>query len=490
MKTALALFFIVLLTGCDVNDHLLANLSSNSVSDSAPIRLAIAQAPRNLDPRFASDAASERANRLLYQPLVDFDATSRPTPVLASWEWQSELSVLFRLNTSRPAFHDGTVLTAEDVKATYDSFKTLKGSPKTAEFANIAHIEVLNADALIFHLKTVDPAFVEKLIIGILPKGLIEAGHDFAHNPIGNGPLQFVDWQADLTLKRVQDDQRVSIIEVKDPTVRVLKLLRGEVDVLQGDLPPELVKFLQSQSHLHVMTGPGANFSYLGFNYQDPILKHQTVRQALAHAVDIPAIINSMMVDGTTQAGAILAPSHYAGNATLKPYDYRPDYAKQLLTQAGFKLPLTLTYKTSTDAQRVRLATVIQAQMRKAGIVLSIKSLDWGTFFESVKQGQFQLYGLTWVGIKTPDIYTKVFHSSMVPPNGLNRGRFANAKLDTLLEQQDWQAATQAIHQALPYLPLWYEGQFVAAQQNLQVSPPAADGNWDMLATIVRRAPE
>lgn len=486
MRISLAFFILVLLSACDFNSHLLDNISTQQVDNTAPIQLAVAQAPRNLDPRYASDAASERVNRLIYQPLVDFDAASKIVPQLASWQWINQTQVRFTLKSDRAVFHNGLALTADDVKATYDSFKTLSHSPHTAEFANIHQITVRDNTHLDFYLKQTDPAFVEKLIIGILPKSLIALGHDFARNPMGNGPLKLVHWQEQLKLQRVADQQRITIIAVKDPTVRVLKLLRGEVDVLQGDLPPELVKFLQQQNHLQVATGHGANFSYIGFNYQDPLLKQAKVRRAIAHAVDVPAIIQAMMVDGTSQAAAILPPNHYAGNATLKPYTYQPDLAKKILIEAGVTLPLTLVYKTSTDAQRVRLATIMQAQMRQAGINLSIKSLDWGTFFEDVKQGQFQLYGLTWVGIKTPDIYAKVFHSAAIPPNGLNRGRFADQAIDALLEKQDWQSATQAIHAALPYLPLWYEGQFVAAQKNLVIAPPAADGNWDMLATIHR----
>ena len=150
------------------------------------------------------------------------------------------------------------------------------------------------------------------------------------------------------------------------------------------------------------------------------------------------------------------------------------------------QLPLHLVYKTSTDAQRVRLATIMQAQMAEAGIVLEIKSLDWGTFFEDVKQGHFQLYGLTWVGINTPDIYAKAFGSDNAPPKGFNRGRFSDAHLDALLAKQDWQAATNDIHQQLPYVPLWYEGQFAATRDDISQYAPKADGNWDDLATVVR----
>ncbi len=482
------LIFLLLfcLSACDLNEQLLANLDVNDKEKQAVINFAIAQAPLNLDPRYASDAASERVNRLLYQPLVDFDESSKVTPKLASWKIISPTQIQFTLSDNRAPFHNGTTLTTHDVKATYDSFKTLKSTPHTAEFNGIDHIQVLDDLNLMFYLKSKDKDFVSKVIIGILPKALIEAKHDFSRSPIGNGPLQFVAWDQTLQLQRVRDKQLIRLLEVKDPTVRVLKLLRGEADVLQGDLPPELVKHLQDQPSIKVATGKGANFSYLGINHADPILKQAKVRRAVAHAIDTKAIIKTIMVSSTRQAGATLPPEHFAGNATLTPYDYQPEYAKQLLKEAGIALPLKLTYKTSTDAQRVRIATIMQAQMRKAGIELSIKSLDWGTFFEDVKQGHFQLYGLTWVGIKTPEIYQKVYHSGAMPPLGFNRGRFANADIDALLDQENWPAATAAIHQTLPTIPLWYEGQFMAAQKRMSITTPATDGNWDMLATIHR----
>jgi peptide/nickel transport system substrate-binding protein len=385
------------------------------------------------------------------------------------------------------AFHDGSALNAEDVQATYLSLMALKDSPLSAEFANIQQIKVLDADTVDFYLKQADSAFPSKLTIGILPAKTIAAGGDVGHHPIGSGPLKFENWQHVLKLKRVNDGQNITLLEVKDPTVRVLKLLRGEVDILQGDLPPELVKYLKKQNAVSVQEVAGANFSYLGFNCQDKTLANLKVRQAVAHAINRPAIIQQALVGGTRHAGAILPPEHWAGNADLQAYEYNPDLSRQLLQEAGIQLPLKITYKTSTDPQRVRLATIMQAQMREAGIELEIKSLDWGTFFEDVKQGNFQLFGLTWVGINTPDIYVKAFASDNIPPQGFNRGRFADAHLDALLAKQDWKAATSYIHQQLPYVPLWYEGQFAATRNDIQAYTPKADGNWDDLAQVTRR---
>jgi peptide/nickel transport system substrate-binding protein len=455
-----------------------------SATPKQEIRFGIAQAPLNLDPRYATDAASERVNRLIYQPLVDFDATSKPAWILAHGEAINALDYKFTLQ-KKVNFHNGDALTAHDVKATYDSLLSLKDSPHAAEFANIDTTEVIDDKTIIFKLKQADTNFISKLIIGIMPKSLVEKSHTFSHNPVGSGPLKFQSWQHDLKLIRTSDNQLITLQEVKDPTVRVLKLKKGEIDLIQGDLPPELVKHLQTMPGILVDTGLGANYSYLGLNMQDGLLKNLKVRQAIAHAIDRQAIIDKVMVSNSRIASAILPPEHYANSDNvLIPYSYNPTLAKKLLIEAGVKLPLKLEYKTSTDAFRVRLATIMQAQMAQAGIELEIKSLDWGTFFADVKAGNFQLYGLTWVGIKTPEIYAKAFGSDYFPPNGFNRGRYSDAQLDKLLAEENWPAVTQRIHTQLPYIPLWYEGQFVAMQENIKNYTPKPDGNWDGLAII------
>nr|WP_109013950.1 ABC transporter substrate-binding protein [Novimethylophilus kurashikiensis] len=451
------------------------------------IRFAIAQAPLTLDPRYATDAASERVNRLIYHQLVDFDVHYRPVPSLATWICSDARHCRFSLKTDGRTFHDGSRLTAEDVVATYRSLLELKDSPHTAEFANISDVLAVDADTVDFTLKHADDQFPARLIIGILPARLLAQAHDFSHHPIGSGPLKFVAWNRALQLQRVSDGQRFVLQEVRDPTVRVLKLLRGEADMLQGDLPPELVVYLKRQPSIVVKEVPGTNDSYLGFNMQDLVLRDVRVRRAITLSIDRDAIIHQAMIGGTRPATAILPPEHWAGNPNLKPYPHDPKEARRLLTEAGIRLPLKLVYKTSTDAQRVRLATIMQAQMQQAGIDLEIRSLDWGTFFDDVKHGKFQLYGLTWVGIKTPEIYRLAFHSASVPPAGANRGRVADEILDREIERGDWSAATARIHELLPYVPLWYEGQFLAMQAGFAGDHLSPDGNWDWMQTFRRK---
>ena len=213
LKNFLALLLVLpLLAACQ-----------KSATPTQEIRFGIAQAPLNLDPRYATDAASERVNRLIYQPLIDFDVASQPIWILARGDAINKLEYKFSLQKTAN-FHSGSALTAHDVKATYDSVRQLKNSPHATEFSNIDTIEVIDDKTLIFKLKQADLHFVEKLIIGILPKALIDQHHDFSHYPIGSGPLKFESWSHDLKLKRISDNQRITLQEVKDPTVRVLKL--------------------------------------------------------------------------------------------------------------------------------------------------------------------------------------------------------------------------------------------------------------------------
>lgn len=475
----LCFWMLILLGACS------CQRSENSHQSLDLIHFAVAQMPLNLDPRYATDAASERINRLLYESLVDFDERAKPIPKLATWRQLAPRQYLFTLRRPISQFDGHTPLTAEDVKATYDSLAALDDAPLSAEFGNIDSITVEAPDQVLFTLKQPDAYFVSKLILGILPKDKIAQGHDFSRHPVGSGPMALVGWGNQLELKRKRDGLRVRLAEVKDPTVRVLKLLRGEADLIQGDLPPELVKYLQTKPDVTVRTAPGMNFSYLGLNLRDPLLKRHQVRQAIAHAIDRETMVDKVMVAHTRTAEVILPPEHYTNSGvTLFPHTYNPQLAKKLLLEAGVKLPLKLVYKTSTDPQRVRFATIMQSQMRPAGIELEIRSLDWGTFFSDVKQGNFQLYGLTWVGIKTPEIYLKAFGSAYYPPAGFNRGRYADPQLDAMLAAEEWQAATSHIHQQLPVIPLWYEGQFVAYHYPVRNYMPKADGNWDGLAHL------
>jgi len=465
------------------------------------LRFALVAAPVTLDPRFDTDAASERIDRLIYRHLVDFDEAFRPIPDLASWEQIEPTRYRFTLGNEGRTFHDGSHLTSVDVKATYDALRNQgSSSPYRTALVNIRQVVVLDEDHLEFMLTRPDPVFPGRLSHGIVPAGLLAADHNFSVQPVGSGPFAFVTRPEEtrLRLRRQKDGLILDFLEVKDPTVRVLKLLRGEVDLLQGDLPPELIRYLEGRPEVKVSRTRGATFSYLGFNLQDPVTADPRIRQAVACALDRKGSIRYLLGDGARLAEALLPPEHWAGQPDLAGIPYDPARARVLLAQAGYgpDHPLTLTYKTSNDPLRVRIATLFQWQLSEVGIHVDLRSYDWGTFYGDVKVGRFQVFGLSWVGIKTPEIFRYAFHSASPPPEGANRGRYTSLAADTLIESAETALSLSAaavsyrelqilLAKDLPYIPLWYEDQVAVVRREVTGYTVATDGNYDALAVTL-----
>ncbi|MDT7043172.1 ABC transporter substrate-binding protein [Candidatus Nitronereus thalassa] len=480
-------------------------LSACAEPQTDSLRFGLASAPTNLDPRFATDATSDRVNRLLYERLVDFNDAFEPRPALAEWEQISPRHFRFHLKPDRAPFHDGTPLTAQDVKATYDFILDANNaSPHRGTLALIDHIAVQDETTVDFHLNRPDLLFPSFLTLGILPNHLMQKNHPFHSHPIGSGPFSFVTRpdETRLELLRLKDRQLLTFIKVQEPTVRALKLLAGEIDMLQNDVPPELVTYLAKDPQLSIQRHPGTNFSYIGVSLEDPYTKQLLVRQAMAHAIDRESVIRYVLSGAARTAQSLLPPDHWAGALELKQYEYNPEKARSLLAQAGFSshAPLRLTYKTSSDPFRVRLATILQHQLAQVGIQVDLRSYDWGTFYGDIKAGRFQIYSLSWVGVKTPDIFHYVFHSESIPPNGANRGRFSSHEADRLIDQanhaqdivdkkQYYQALQGYLSEVLPYVPLWYEDHVFIARREITGFRMANDGNFDGLKDVQRTAP-
>ena len=459
------------------------------------IGVGLAAYPENLHPLYATDAASVRIARSIYQPLVDFDASDRPQPVLADWEHPEPRLYRLKLRSGLAPFSDGQALTAADIEATYAFvLDRANASPLRGALEVISSVNAMDERTVEFRLTRPDPHFPAYLGLGIVPASALK-NTDHRTPPPGNGPFVYEggDGRTRLSLRRVGDGQLFELSAVRDPVVRVLKLMRGEIHLLQNDLPPELFDYLSEQDGIAVESLPGSNFSYLGFNLDDPVTSDIRVRRAIAHAIDLDAIGHHLFHDRLEPAQSLFTPRHWLGT-DLSPVAHDPALARALLAEVGYgpDNPLKLVYKTSSDAFRLRLASVLQAQLRPVGIDLELRSYDWGTFFGDIKKGNFQLYGMTWVGMKTPDSFRYIFHSGSVPPAGANRGRYRSDDADGLIEQAEtmddplqqipvYQELQRVLLAELPYVPLWYEHHVAATRSEVHGYRLVPDGNYDGL---------
>ena len=477
IKKYVAIFFTYcfLLIGC-------SDLNKENI-----IYFGIAQNPQNLDPRFQSDAASERISKLLYSPLFYFNKNYEIKSNIVDWKKVTPLKYRFIIKKELPLFHNNKKMDIEDIISTINNLRSQQKSPFYLELNNIRDVVKLSDFDFEINLYKKDINFLSRLVFFILPKDLLSQNHNFSTNPIGSGPFRFLEKYPNLKIQRRLDSQIIELVNIKDPTVRVLKLLNGEIDLLQNDLPLEMIKLLQTKNNISTLKNYGANISYIGFNFNDSLLKQYKFRKSLTLAVDRQSLIKHFLNDKTRVAEQILPPEHWA-HEKINTLNYNPSLARKYIKELGIKEPIVITLKTSTDPFRVKIATLIQKQFESIGVKLIIKSLDWGTYFKDIQAGEFELYGLTWVGIKNPEIYSKIFNSKLTPPDGLNRGGYKDDITDSLIidaiESNLWGKVIKKVHIDNAFMPLWFEGNFAAFNKNISGYYIHIDGSWDALKTV------
>ncbi len=454
-------------------------ISGCSDDHSSKIRVGIPTAPSSLDPRFGSDAVSVRLQQLLHRQLVRFDDEMRPVSDLSVWEVVSPVHYRFHL-IGEPKFNDGSRLRAQDVVSTYRSIlKPETLSPHLGALQNILSIRAIDLNTVDFHLRQADTFFPETLTIGILSEEDINAMVPFQSQK-SSGHFEIAgDINGVTSIRRRKDGVIFEFLAVPDTNARALRLIAGEIDILQGDISPSVYDYLLSQTNLSGMRARGTTFSYLGFNLSEGVAADIKLRRAVSLAINRDKILKFLFHDTARLASTIFPPEHWAGSNSLPRIHFDPESARMLVSQLEEKYgPISLSYKTSTNKFRQRIAAVIQSQLADVGIELEIERLDFATLMRDITKGDFQTYSLSWVGLNSPDMFRQIFHSAATPPAGKNRGRYHSAIADSYIEAGEKESSLlgrQGIYEnlelhllkELPYFPLWFEDQLAIWSNNI-----------------------
>jgi peptide/nickel transport system substrate-binding protein len=495
-----------------------AGCSRTSAPDPSTLTFLLESNPTNLDPRFATDAQSQHIDGLLFSSLLERDSQMKLHGDLAeSWDTPDPLTYVFHLR-SGVRFQDGRPLTSADVKSTFEfMMNPANKSPKRGAFRLVTSIEAPDPATVIFHLKEPYASFTINLIrptTGIVPTA---ARADFSRHPVGSGPFRFISQAQDdeVIVERNADYlhstgsevgaaaliSRIRFRVVPDAIVRALELRKGSADLEVSSLTPDIIPVLAKQASLAVTERPGTNFTYLGVNLEDPILKHREVRQALAYATDRESLIRYLVHGQARVASGILPPNHWAYEPNVTLYTLDTARAEQLLDSAGFPratdgMRFHVTLKTSTDEQFRVLGAALQEQWRRVGVDLELRPLEFATVLSDAVKGNFQLNLLRWVGANNdPDIFEFVFSSKRFPPDGANRGHYRNPRIDALtdqirteMDQEKRKAlcseAQMILADDLPYLPLWFTDAISVHRKSLGDMPLSPTGDFDFLNSL------
>jgi len=488
---------------------LLVLIACRSPSSERPpgyVVVGIESYPLRLDPRYSTDANSVRVGHLIYNSLLRGDERVRLRPELAQdWRMLDDRTYVFDLRKG-VKFHNGQPLTAADVKFTYESILSADSlSPKRGSLKPLRAIEQTGTHQLRFHLHAAHAPFIEQFSQGIVPVGSGAAAAAELRPPPGSGPfqLQALESGEKVTLKAnphywegAPPLPGLVFKSVPDAMVRALEFKQGAIDFMQNDLEPDMLPWLRKNTAADIELHQGTTFQYIGINLTHPILRRQKVRQALACAVDRDGIIRHLLKDIVTQATGLLSPHNWAYDSRVRRWPYDPERAKRLLDEAGYPDPdgdgplprFRLSFKTTNIDLRRRIAEAVKEQLMQVGIELELRSYEWGTFFNDVKRGNFHLYSLAWVGIEDPDAYYQIFHSAAVPPDGDNRGRYQNPRVDRLLERgrasldrterrRIYGEVQRLLAEDLPYIPLWWWKNVIVKKPSLRGFVAYPDGD-------------
>ncbi|MDG4833935.1 ABC transporter substrate-binding protein [Solwaraspora sp. WMMD1047] len=452
-KVAIAAVAVAALAvaGCAESDR--GDSSGESAQDT--LVFGVAGDPKVLDPSFASDGESLRVARQVFETLVrpEEGGTAISPGLAESWTPDATGTVwTFKLRTG-VKFHDGEEFNAEAVCTNFNRWYNAKGLMQSADvtaywqdvMGGFAANEREDLGESLFKsctakdASTVDLAFTRvssKIPAALMlpsfsihsPKALEQydasnvggSADDISYpeyataHPTGTGPFKFKSWDIankTLTLERNEDYagdkaklKTLIFKTISDENARKQALRSGDI---QGyDLVgPADVEPLKGEG-FNVLTRPAFNILYLAINQKgNPKLADIKVRQAIAHALNRQALVDSKLPPGAEVATQFFPSTVEGWSDQVVKYDYDVEKAKQLLAEAGAS-DLTLRFHYPTEVTRPYMPNpkdlfeLVSADLQAAGIKVEAIPLKWSPdYLNATTSGNaHDLHFLGWTG--------------------------------------------------------------------------------------------
>lgn len=433
-QLALLIFCILFLSACSSEPVMQIKASTND-----RIVIATPQDFDSLDPHLSKSTDTQSILFNIFQGLVMPSQNGSIVPALAeSWKISSDATSFTFYLRKDVTFHDGTELTADDVKYTYDRLSGKiedEASASTATFSEvIKNIEIIDDYTVKFNINRSDARFLSNLYWAIIPE---DSGVNQSTTPIGAGPYKFVEYTPGekMILKKneayyEEELPKIEEVEIKiidDINTAIMDLLNKEIQYLP--ISYDIISNIPSDSFV-IEHHPMNNIQLLGLNHEFEPFQDIRVRQALNYAIDRKEIIDQL-APHSHEINSFFSPILNIWYEDLSSYYSKDiDKAKELLEDAGFT-DLTFTVKVP-DLYPIHggIADLIRKQYLEAGIDMKIELVDWNIWLEKVycgREHEATIIGLP--GRLDPDFNLKQFDSSY-PRNFIN---FSNEKYDQLI---------------------------------------------------------
>jgi len=403
-----------------------------------------------LDPIFTIQNADiwvmNNMNGLLVR--VNRGATDVEPDLAESWDISADgLVYTFHLREGLK-FSDGSPLTARDAKFSLERLRDKEGSVMAGMFSVMKSVEAPDDRTVIVTLNQPSAPFLAGMAMfsaAVLPEKVVtEAGEDFGNNPVGAGAFMIDEWKRGEYLRlaknpnyweadRVQLDG-VEWVYIPNDNTRILKLQAGEVDAVVF-VPFNRVAELTADPNIEVHLDPSSREDHILVNHAHEPLGDVRVRQALYHAIDRQAIVDTVTFGYGKVANSFMPAGAMFYNADNPDYAFDPEKAKALLSEAGVE-GLSLDFLlTAGDSIHDQIGVIVKDQLGKVGIDVNLVKQEEGQQWESTVAGEYDISVNYWTNdIIDPD-QKSTFSVYGDDENRSYYTNYKNPKVTQLVEQ-------------------------------------------------------
>lgn len=380
------------------------------------LTVALTTIPNSLDmPKTAERNASNAAWQL-YDSLLWINDAGELEPALATaWEIDETGTVYTFTLRQGVTFHNGEPFNADAVVATWVRNQDPINQYYT-DWVIAESVEAVDEYTVVVRTAAPQPLFL-RIVAGawaIVPPGYIaEVGEDaFLQRPVGTGPFKLVELiEGDRIVMEKNENywregypliDRLIFRPIPESSTRVAAIQTGEVDIVTR-LSAEEADSLRGIAGLDVRSYPVDRVYYIAFNNMTTGLDKPTmdtnVRVAMNYAVDVEAIIDAIFNGNGRQAVGLLTPGNWGYDASLQPYGYDPDKARELLAAAGypdgFELDMACPAGAYTNFEQV--CEAVQGYLGEVGIVTNLEIMESGAFWDlQATKALPPLFGDSW----------------------------------------------------------------------------------------------
>jgi peptide/nickel transport system substrate-binding protein len=456
----------------------------------------------------------------IYEGLVRRDREQRIEPALAqSWTQPAPTVWRFRLREG-VRFHDGSLLTAEDVVFSLKRAMTPESDMKVfaASIADVKAVDATTVDVItefpnaallqsLPELKVMSKAWAEKN--GALrPADMRQKSENFAtRNANGTGPFKLSVREPDVRTVLVAHTgwwdkpgtniTEATMVKISSAATRVAALLSGELDFAYP-IPLQDIPRVEASTGYKVLQGPEIRNLFLSMDQASPELRYASVkgrnpfadrrvRLAIYQAIDIEAIRKRILRDSAVPTGILVPRGVNSVDAAMvaRPFPYDLAAAKKLLAEAGYPTGFEVTLDCTNDryVNDEQVCTAIAGMLSRIGVKVAVNALPGARFFTKVGAGDssFNFFGYTPVNLDAYNTLNVMMATRDGKAGQWNVGRYSNPEVDRLIGQvlteMDPQARTRLVTQAMTlhrndvgHIPLYQQGLAWGMRKNVDAA--------------------